>query len=67
MASLAKLDVSSPEFETKIKAFQAAVLKHAKAEETEEFNRLEGTVDPSRLQTMKNAVIDAEKQASIKN
>jgi hemerythrin superfamily protein len=60
LTELEKLDIESPEFETKFRAFQSDVIAHAEAEEHEEFNKLQASLDDSQLQRMRKAVEMAE-------
>ena len=63
LAELEKLDVDSTEFETRFRAFQADVLAHAAAEESDEFPKLEAQLDDEQLAKMRNAVRMAEATA----
>jgi len=63
LAELEKMDVSSPEFESKLQAFRDDVVKHAQAEENEEFDKLATELDDAQLERMRNAVQLAEKMA----
>lgn len=63
LAELEKLDVDSPEFESKFRTFQGDVLAHADAEEREEFAKLEAALDQPALEKMRNAVKMAEAMA----
>jgi hypothetical protein len=55
-----KVDVNSPEFETKLRALAADVVAHAEREEREEFDRLAATLDATRLERMRRAAEFAE-------
>jgi hemerythrin superfamily protein len=63
LADLEKLDVDSPEFESKFRSFQSDVLAHAEAEEREEFASLQAELEDSQLERMRNAVRLAEAMA----
>jgi hemerythrin superfamily protein len=63
LSELEKLDVASPEFETKLRTLQADVIEHAEAEEHQEFDKLEAELDDEQLQRMRKAVELAEKMA----
>jgi hemerythrin superfamily protein len=63
LAELEKLDVNSTEFETKFRDFKDDVVKHAEAEEHEEFNKLAEALDDSQLEKMRSAVKLAEATA----
>ncbi|HEU5007121.1 MAG TPA: hemerythrin domain-containing protein [Jatrophihabitantaceae bacterium] len=63
LSELEKLDVASPEFETKLRTLQADVLEHAEAEEHQEFDKLESELDDDQLERMRKAVALAEKMA----
>jgi len=63
LSRLEKLDVDSAEFETLFQEFQADVLQHAQAEETQEFSKLTAALDDDQLQRMRRAVELAEKTA----
>jgi hemerythrin superfamily protein len=63
LAQLEDLDVESAEFGRLFVTLQAAVLRHAQAEEEEEFERLADVLDQSRLESMRKAVIFAESVA----
>ena len=45
LASLAALDIDSPEFEVQFAAFKQAVTQHAESEEEDEFPALESAYD----------------------
>lgn len=60
LAELEKLDMSSPEFATKLAALEKDVLAHAASEEAEEFARLAAKLDARRLARMRRAVELAE-------
>jgi len=64
LAALDKLDVESPEFETKIRELQSAVLAHAKSEEKEEFDKLQVTLAPAKLKDMRKDVEAVEARAT---
>ena len=63
LTALEKLDLDSAEFSAKIKKLQAAVIAHAEAEETEEFNVLATILEPARLERMRKAAEFAESVA----
>jgi hemerythrin superfamily protein len=63
LSELAVLDVSSPEFETKIRVLQSAVLAHASSEEREEFDKLEKKLSESKLKDMRVEVERVEAAA----
>jgi hemerythrin superfamily protein len=63
LTELEKLEVDSTEFETKFRKLQMDVLEHAEAEETQEFSKLESTLDDDVLKRMRNAVKLAEQTA----
>jgi hemerythrin superfamily protein len=56
LTQLSQLDPSSDEFEAEIRKLQSAVLAHASAEEKEEFDKLPGKIDESKLKEMRKAV-----------
>jgi hemerythrin superfamily protein len=64
LAALSRLDVSSDQFETKIRELQSAVLAHASSEEKEEFDKLTGKLDEGKLKEMRKAVEAVEAGAS---
>jgi sulfur carrier protein ThiS len=63
LGALEDLDVSSAEFERQFVLLQSMVLRHARAEEEQEFTRLADALDQSRLENMTKAVAVAEKFA----
>ena len=63
LTELEKLPVDSAEFESKLRSLQSDVLKHAAAEEQQEFARLEAELDDEQLHGMRNAVKMAEVMA----
>ena len=63
IAELSKLEIDSPEFETKFKSFQKAVLAHAESEEKDEFDKLGENLEPARLESMRKEVERAESAA----
>ena len=63
LAELEELDVESAEFGRLFAELQAAVLRHAEAEEEQEFERLADVLDQSRLDSMRKAVSFAESVA----
>lgn len=63
LSELEKLDVNSVEFETQLRQFQADVVRHAEAEEQQEFSRLEEALEPEQLERMRNAAKLAESSA----
>jgi hemerythrin superfamily protein len=64
LTALSQLDVSSDEFEAKIRELQSAVLAHAKSEEKEEFDKLARQLDDKKLKEMRKAVEAVEASAS---
>lgn len=60
LTELEKLDIESPEFETKFRQFESDVIEHAEAEEHQEFNKLEASLDDDQLARMRKAVEMAE-------
>ncbi len=64
LSALAKLDVDSSDFETKLRTLQKAVLTHAKSEEKEEFDKLASKLEGKELKDMRKAVEVIEAQAS---
>jgi hemerythrin superfamily protein len=63
LAALEKMDVDSTEFEIAFEKLHTAVLAHAEAEETQEFDKLETELDPGELDKMRVAVERAESMA----
>jgi len=63
LVELESLDVSSPDFEAKLRELQGAVLAHAKSEEIEEFDRLAAALDEKQLYRMRTEVETAEAEA----
>lgn len=63
LTELERLGIDSPEFATKFKTLQAAVLAHAESEEKEEFEKLGDILDQSKLEKMRKAVQFAESVA----
>ena len=63
LTRLESMDVDSSEFETLFQELQADVLKHAAAEEEQEFGRLAEELDADQLERMKRAVQVAETTA----
>jgi len=63
LTELEHLDVSSIEFETKFNTLNQAVLKHAEAEESTEFDVLKNKLDEDKLLRMGRAFAFAEKVA----
>ena len=63
LAKLEDLDVDSAEFERLFQELQAAVLKHAAAEEEQEFSRLADELDDDQLERIRKAVELAEATA----
>lgn len=63
LSELEKLDVDSPEFETKLRSLRADVIEHAEAEEHQEFDKLGAELDADQLERMRKAVEFAEKMA----
>lgn len=60
LAELEALDPDSEAFDRTFSAFEAAVLAHAHAEETTEFDLLADELDPTRLERMQRAAAVAE-------
>jgi hemerythrin superfamily protein len=56
LSTLATLDVTSSDFETKLRTLQKAVLTHAKSEEKQEFDKLAKKLDNGQLKEMRKAV-----------
>ncbi|MGH7284529.1 MAG: hemerythrin domain-containing protein [Polyangiaceae bacterium] len=63
LSELERYGIDSPEFETKLRKLQAAVLAHAESEERTEFDRLANMLDQSKLERMRKAVKFAESVA----
>jgi hemerythrin superfamily protein len=63
LRELEGLDVDSPEFESKFRQLQAAVLAHAQAEEHQEFSKLAAELGREQLEKMRRSVELAEKMA----
>jgi hemerythrin superfamily protein len=63
LAELEKLDANASEFDAKLRAFHADVLKHATAEETELFPVLEQKLSPAELAQAADRIRTAEKMA----
>jgi hemerythrin superfamily protein len=63
LAKLEKLGAASPEFVKEFSSFQAAVLAHAHAEETEEFAPLRSQQAAGHLGQLGNAIAEAERVA----
>jgi hemerythrin superfamily protein len=63
LAGLEDLDVDSPEFEAQFMLLETGVLKHAEAEEREEFAQLASALDQGQLDKMRRAAEIAEKIA----
>jgi hemerythrin superfamily protein len=63
LAELEKLDLGRAEFEKLFQEFQSDVLKHAEAEEQQEFARLADELDADQLERMRRAVEIAESTA----
>jgi hemerythrin-like domain-containing protein len=60
LAALYELGVDHPEFDQRLDAFAADVVRHATKEEAEEFLRLRGSVEAGTLRRMAGAVKAAE-------
>ncbi|HZC72571.1 MAG TPA: hemerythrin domain-containing protein [Jatrophihabitans sp.] len=60
LAEIEKLDVDSAEFEEKFRVLRDDIVKHAEAEEREEFEQLGAELDDVALARMRNAVKIAE-------
>lgn len=60
LADLERLDVGSAEFEEKFAVLREEIIKHAEAEEHEEFEQLAAELDDAALARMRNAVKIAE-------
>lgn len=56
LAALSKLVVTSPKFESELRALQTAVLSHAASEETEELDPLAKKLDWEKLVAMRKQV-----------
>ncbi|MFJ5531814.1 hemerythrin domain-containing protein [Streptomyces sp. NPDC093261] len=63
LAQLEKMDVGSPEFDTRIAAFERAVIDHAEHEEQEEFPAVRQGCDEDKLKGMGTLLEAAEKMA----
>jgi hypothetical protein len=63
LADLENMELDSPAFEARFASLQQAVLKHAEAEELEEFEPLATRLDDDRLERMRKAVTFAESVA----
>ncbi|MGV9566722.1 hemerythrin domain-containing protein [Streptomyces sp. NPDC003480] len=63
LAQLEKMDVGSPEFDTRIAAFERAVIDHAEHEEQEEFPAVRQGCDEDQLKGMGTLLEAAEKMA----
>jgi hemerythrin superfamily protein len=63
IAEIEKLDVDSPEFDTKFAELMKDVKAHAEAEEQNEFAGIAEALDEDQLQGMRRAVEMAEKMA----
>jgi hypothetical protein len=55
LAALEPLDVDTPAFEVRFRAFQSAVLAHAAAEEADELDRLSNELDEEQLVRVRKA------------
>ena len=60
LADIEELDVDSAEFEEKFRVLRDEIIKHAEAEEHEEFEQLAAELDDAALTRMRNAVKLAE-------
>jgi hypothetical protein len=63
LASLEKMDVSTPEFDQAFASFERTVLDHARHEEHEEFPPVRERVDPKKLVALGTTLRAAEKIA----
>jgi iron-sulfur cluster repair protein YtfE (RIC family) len=63
LSELEKLDPSSSEFREKFAKLRTAVERHAAAEETEEFPKVEEAESPERLEQMGKAYLAAKAMA----
>lgn len=63
LEAIEKLEFGTAEFSKSLIHLQAAVLRHAEKEETEEFTRLEEELDADELKKLTAAVIVAERIA----
>jgi hemerythrin superfamily protein len=63
LTELETLGVDSPEFESKLRKLQSAVIAHAESEETQEFAALQQQLEPKQLAGMRKAVELAESMA----
>jgi hemerythrin superfamily protein len=63
LVKLERMDVSSAQFIEQLERFRGAVLKHAEAEETQEFSALARRLDQSQLANMTKQVERAEATA----
>jgi hemerythrin superfamily protein len=64
LAALDELDVRSKEFEDRLRVLQSAVLRHAKSEEKEEFDKLANELDERKLKAMRAQVVAVEADAA---
>ena len=60
LSDLEKMGTEAAEFDTKLAAFERAVLDHAEHEETEVFPKLREHLDAETLETLRTALIAAE-------
>lgn len=60
LSDLEKLGPDAPDFDTKLAAFERAVLEHAEHEEMEVFPKLREHLDAGTLETLRAALIAAE-------
>ena len=63
LAELYDLGVDHPDFDRRLRDFSADVVKHANAEETQEFSQLRTSLSPDELLRMASAVRTAEAAA----
>lgn len=63
LAELEKMDVNSPEFDTKLAAFERSVISHAEHEERDEFPAVRQGCVQDRLNNMGSRLLTAEKMA----
>jgi hypothetical protein len=63
LADLYDMGIDHPEFNPRLEAFEAAVIRHAMKEEADEFLRLRATLDADRLRRMADVLKAAEAAA----
>ncbi len=60
LSRLERMDMNSQEFLNELIVFRDEVIDHAQHEENEEFNQLQGELDPDDLKRMASAVLAAQ-------